>query len=208
MMSDLGEYSKLGPRTVLHWYDFLCPYCYVGQTKDAILTRHGLDVIDLPFQAHPDIPPGGVEVGPRTGAMYEMLDREAKEADLPLKWPPRLPDTRIALAAAEWTRQHHPAISVQLNKGLFAAHFALGEDLGDPAVIDRHASELGLDLGPLHAALADGSAEAAVDDAERLGGQLGVSGTPAWIIGGRLLSGLYPAAEFVRLAEYAMRASR
>jgi predicted DsbA family dithiol-disulfide isomerase len=207
-MTDIGNFSKLDPRTVLHWYDFLCPYCYIGQTRGAILTRHGLHVIELPFQAHPNIPPGGMEVGPRSGAMYQNLDGLAKEAGLPLKWPPRLPDTRIALAAAEWTRQHHPAISVQLNKDLFAAHFVLGEDLGDPAVIDRHLSELGLDLGPLHAALADGSAEAAVENAETLGRQLGVDGTPAWIVGGRLLSGLYPAAEFERVAEYAAQALR
>ena len=45
------------PRTVLHWYDFLCPFCYVGQSRTTILVRHGLDVIELPFQAHPDIPP-------------------------------------------------------------------------------------------------------------------------------------------------------
>lgn len=44
-------------RTVLHWYDFLCPFCCVGQSRTAILVRHGLDVIELPFQAHPDIPP-------------------------------------------------------------------------------------------------------------------------------------------------------
>jgi len=24
---------------VLHWYDFLCPFCYVGQHRTAILTR-------------------------------------------------------------------------------------------------------------------------------------------------------------------------
>jgi predicted DsbA family dithiol-disulfide isomerase len=42
--------------SVLHWYDFLCPFCYVGQSRTAILRRYGLDVIELPFQAHPDIP--------------------------------------------------------------------------------------------------------------------------------------------------------
>jgi hypothetical protein len=45
------------PRTVLHWYDLLCPFCYIGQHRTAILVRHGLDVIELPFQVHPEIPP-------------------------------------------------------------------------------------------------------------------------------------------------------
>src|SRR5215475_7379888 len=61
----------------LQWYDFDCPCCYVAQHRNAILVRHGLDVVELPFQPHPDIPPGGVAAGPRNGAMYCMLEREA-----------------------------------------------------------------------------------------------------------------------------------
>jgi predicted DsbA family dithiol-disulfide isomerase len=37
--------------TVLARYDFLCPSCYLGQHRNAVLTRRGLRVIDLPFAA-------------------------------------------------------------------------------------------------------------------------------------------------------------
>ena len=47
------------PRTVLHSYDFLCPFCYVGRHRTVILVRHGLEVMGLPFQAHPTFPPTG-----------------------------------------------------------------------------------------------------------------------------------------------------
>jgi predicted DsbA family dithiol-disulfide isomerase len=183
-------------RPVLHWYDFVCPFCYVGQQRTAILVGHGLRVIELPFQVHPDIPPGGIPAGPRGGPMYAMLEREAREAGLPLRWPPRLPNTRRALAAAEWARRHQPHAFPQLHRDLFRAHFALGEDLDDLAVIDRHAMEAGVDLVALHAALADGSAAEAVLDAESMGRRSGVQGTPAWLLAGRLISGLRPAAEF------------
>src|SRR5215472_15846829 len=188
-------------RTALHWYDFLCPFCYVGQHRTAILVRHGLHVVELPFQAHPDIAPGGIAAGPRNGPMYAMLEREAKEAGLPLRWPPRLPDTWRALAAAEWVRRHQPSGFPRLHRALVAAHFVLCEDLGDPAVIDRHASESGIDLAPLHSALADDSAAAAVTEAEMIGRKYGVQGTPAWLLGERLIAGLRPAPEFERLAE-------
>jgi len=193
--------GKMDPRTVLHWYDFLCPFCYVGQHRTAILVRHGLRVVELPFQAHPDIPLGGIPAGPRDGPIYAMLEREAEEAGLPLNWPARLPNTRRALAAAEWTRRHHPRASPQFHKGLFDAHFVLGEDLEDPAVIDRHASESGIEVAALHAALADDSAAAAVTEAEMIGRKYGVQGTPAWLVGERLIAGLRPAAEFERLAQ-------
>jgi predicted DsbA family dithiol-disulfide isomerase len=205
-MTELNEQLPLDdPRTVLHWYDFLCPFCYVGQSRDAILERHGLEVIELPFRAHPDVPPEGIEAGSRSGPMYGLLIREAKEAELSLNWPHHLPNTHTALAITEWVRRHHPDVSKQLNKDLFSAHFANGEDLGDPAVIDRHASALGVDLDDLHAALTDGSAEAAVEQAETIGRQFGVQGTPAWLISRQLITGLLSAAEFERLAENAAR---
>jgi predicted DsbA family dithiol-disulfide isomerase len=139
--------------------------------------------------------------------MYALLDREAREAGLPLRWPPRLPDTRRALAVAEWVRRRQPRSFPQLHRDLFAAHFVWGEDLGDPAVIDRHASALGIDLAALHAALADDSAVAAVMEAEVTGRNFGVQGTPAWLLTGRLMTGLRPAAEFERLTGLAMRLS-
>jgi 2-hydroxychromene-2-carboxylate isomerase len=146
-MADVARHTSEGRvrdlRTVLHWYDFLCPFCYVGQNRTAMLVRHGLDVIELPFHVHPEIPPAGIPVDPRSGPMYTNLEREAKEAGLPLNWPLRLPDTRRALAAAEWVRQHQPESFLQFHKDLFAAHFVLGEDLGNAAIVDRHASDLG-----------------------------------------------------------------
>jgi predicted DsbA family dithiol-disulfide isomerase len=187
--------------SVLHWYDFLCPFCYVGQSRTAILRRHGLDVVELPFQAHPDIPANGIPVGSRRGEMYSNLEREAKEAGLILNWPSRLPNTRHALAAAEWVRRHQPHMFTPFQKALFAAHFVAGEDLGNSAVIDRHAAELGIDLDAFHTAWLDGTALAAVNESETLGREQGVRGTPAWRIGQRLISGLLPASEFEHLAE-------
>jgi len=193
-------------RTNLHWYDFICPFCYVGQQRNAILVRSGLQLIELPFQAHPDIPPGGIPAGPRTGSTYAMLEREATAAGLPLSWPPRIPNSRLALEAAEWVRRHQPAAFFRLRQDLFAAHFALGENLGDPAVIDRHASESGVDLAALHDALGDGSAAASVKEAELAGIRSGVEGTPAWRIGDRLIMGLRPEKYFEQLATEAMKA--
>jgi predicted DsbA family dithiol-disulfide isomerase len=202
-MKDIADESALanGTNRVLHWYDFLCPFCYVGQQRNSILEAHGFEVVDLPFQAHPDIPPGGRAVGPRSGAMYERIEEEARTAGLPLVWPDRLPDTRMALAAAEWTRQHAPQSFPALEKGLFAAHFALGENLGDRKVIDRHAIEAGVDIAAMHAALESGGAYGLVDRAEAMGHSVGIRGTPAWLIGGRLIPGLYPREQFERLAQ-------
>lgn len=187
--------------TALNWYDVICPFCYVAQQRNRILVQHGFHLIELPFQIHPDIPAGGIPAGSRTGPMYAMLEREAEEAGLPLRWPQHLPNTRRALAAAEWTRRRHPHAFPKLRGDLFAAHFALGEDLEDPNIIARHALEAGIDIDILNDALADGTAMRAVAEAETLGRKYSVNGTPAWQLGKQLISGLRPAAEFERFAE-------
>ncbi|OBG94348.1 hypothetical protein A5697_26445 [Mycobacterium sp. E3251] len=192
------------PRTVLHWYDFICPFCYIGQSRSALLVEAGLEVISLPFQAHPDIPAGGLVIGPRRGPRSEMLEREAAAEGLVLNWPDRIPNSRSALAAAEWVRRNQPAAFDELQRGLYQAHFALGEDIEDQQVIDRHAVKAGVDPGALHTALADGTAYAAVDLLERTGQQCGVCGTPAWLLGGRLVAGLVPMSEFERIAHDAL----
>ncbi|WP_263419606.1 DsbA family oxidoreductase [Terriglobus albidus] len=199
-LRDIEDRLK-NPETVLHWYDLLCPFCYIGQHRTGILVEHGLQVMELPFQAHPEIPPEGTPAGPRIGPMYSHLEHEAKAAGLPLHWPARLPDTRRALAAAEWVRRHQPEKFPQFHKDLFAAHFVHNENLGDPMVIERYAAALGIDLERLNTALSDGSALWAVTESEMLGREYGVRGTPAWLIGHQLISGALPPAEFERLAD-------
>ena len=192
------------PRTVLHWYDFICPFCYIGQRRNAILRRAGLRVVELAFQIHPDIPHGGIAAGAREGPMYVSLEREAKDAGLPLHWPARLPNTRTALAAAEWVRRYQPVSFAEFHKQLFAAHFALGQDLEDRSILDQHASSADVDLAALHTALEDGSAERFVNDTETLGRKHGVQGTPAWFLSPRLITGLRSKAVFEQFAEQAL----
>lgn len=188
-------------REVLHWYDFVCPFCYVGQARNEIFERHGLRVTDLPFEAHPDIPPGGRSMSAREGPMYEFIEREARAAGLSLKWPSRLPNTRMALAAAEWARVHAPDAFPAFQKALFAAHFARGEDVGDRTTIMRYAGESGVDASGMAAALDDGSAYRLVDRSEARARKVGVRGTPAWLVAGGLIAGLQPKEQFESLAQ-------
>ena len=187
--------------TVMHWYDFICPFCYIAQDRNDILIRHGLRVVEMPFQAHPEIPERGVFFGRRSGPTYTHLKAEATAAGLTLNWPLRLPNTRRSLAVAEWVRQNQPELFAPLQRTLFAAHFALGEDLGDPNVLDKYAIQMGVDLEGLHRALEDGSAVAFVTESERIGRQLGVRGTPAWFVRGELIEGLLSSTEFLHFAE-------
>lgn len=189
----------------LHWYDFICPFCYVGQHRSNILEKQGLHVTELPFQAHPEIPASGMAMGPRTGPMYQLLEREAKEAGLVINWPPWLPNTRYALAVTEWVRRHQPELFPSLQHDLFQAHFVNGEDLGSKDLVHRYVKENGINLDEARRAIDDGSAYKAVEDSEELARSLGASGTPAWLINDELIVGLRPAVEFTAFAEMQRR---
>ncbi|SDR62344.1 Predicted dithiol-disulfide isomerase, DsbA family [Rhizobiales bacterium GAS191] len=195
-MADLREAA---PDTIWHWYDLICPFCYVARDRNRLLARGGFTLIELPFEAHPEIPPAGVLAGPRSSPSHAYLEREAAAAGLPLDWPPRLPNSRHALAAAEWVRRHAKQAFPGFQAALFAAHFAHGEDIGDAGTLARHAAAEGVDVAALQQALTNGSALANVTRSEHLARRHGVHGTPAWVILGTLVSGLRPRDEFAML---------
>ena len=43
------QHSMRNPRAVLHWYDFLRPFRYIGQSRNAVLVQHGFH-LELTFQ--------------------------------------------------------------------------------------------------------------------------------------------------------------
>jgi predicted DsbA family dithiol-disulfide isomerase len=118
-----------------------------------------------------------------------------------------LPNSRCALAVAEWARRYTPKAASRLYRSLFAAHFAYGEDIGDRTVVERHASDAGIPLPALRAALANGSAFQAVTRAEHFARKHGVSGTPAWLVGDHLIAGLRGRADFEAAASSRVRSA-
>jgi predicted DsbA family dithiol-disulfide isomerase len=183
-------------RTAWHWFDFICPFCYVARSRNEIVSRSGFLLVELPFQVHSEIPAEGVVMGPRSGEMYERLEREAHDAGLPLRWPSRVPNSHHALAVAEWVRRYYPGAFTALYKQLFLSHFGLGEDVGDVALVDHYAVRAGADATLMRRAMVDGTANAAVEEPELAAQRVGIAGTPAWLVEGRLLNGLKPKALF------------
>ena len=172
------------------WYDLTCPFCYVAQSRNKILQANGYNVISLPFQAHPEIPAEGLYMGKRKGPMYELLQKEATEANLPLCWPERLPNSRYALALAEQVRRHHPDLFPAVKERLYAAHFALNEDLGSMEFVDGCLNRLGIRKQETKEWIESGQAFEDLRASQENAQRIGVTGTPAWMLDGRLIVGL------------------
>jgi hypothetical protein len=99
-----GTWNVMTIGPVLHWFDFICPFCYIAQDRNRILRHAGVAVLDLPLQIHPEIGPGGAAGPARVGPMYEQLAAAAGEAGLELTWSSRVAYSRPALVAAERVR--------------------------------------------------------------------------------------------------------
>jgi protein-disulfide isomerase len=71
----------------------------------------------------------------------------------------------------------------------------------DPASLEKYAQELKLDMGKWKAAFETHKYAAQIDAEMKQGAEVGVSGTPATFINGRLLSGAVPFSEFQKIAD-------
>lgn len=173
------------------WSDYLCPWCYVGQARDAVFARHGVTVVHLPFELHPEIPPEGRSVRPdgRLAPTFDRIDEACAEAGLPFRRPTRMPNTRRALATAEWVRTNHADAFATVHRELFAAHFARGDALDDAAVLDAILSAAGVDPDPVRDAVESGRAGASVDASMAEARDLGVTSTPTWLLGDLAIPG-------------------
>jgi predicted DsbA family dithiol-disulfide isomerase len=182
--------------TIEHWFDFICPYCYLAQDRNRILRAHGIQVAEHALQIHPEIGPGGTFVGPRSGPSYEFLAREAEAAGLPLRWMDRIPYSRPALTGFEWLHNTQPEAAERFAEAVFTAYFADGLDIESDDLLVTLAEGIGGDANGLRAALASTAATDGLAASAVLARTFGVNSTPTWVAGGEKVSGLRPRQWF------------
>jgi len=111
--------------------------------------------------------------------------------DFPLDGHPgAVPAARAARCAAEQGKfwEYH--------RGLMTAPGPL-----DAADLARRASTLRLDGSSFDSCLSSGRHDGAIQASLRQGEELGVTGTPAYFVNGRMLSGARPIEDFAELVE-------
>jgi predicted DsbA family dithiol-disulfide isomerase len=151
-------------------------------------------VTALPYELHPRIPIGGVSLRERWGArydeatsMYQRIEAECDAVGLPFRRPERIPNTRRALQTAEHVRRTVPAAFDHLDRALFTAHFVEQRDIGDPDVLDDLVAAAGADAAAVRAAVDGGTTHAALVESMDTARDVGVTGTPSWLLDQQLL---------------------
>lgn len=192
--------------------DPVCPWCFIGheRLKRALAARPGVAVrlIWRPFRLNPDMPEDGMDRrayyeakfgGPEAAdRVIARIEAAAAEDGLTLelgrirRQPQTLDAHRLTRLAREEGRD------TALAEALFRRFFLSHQDIGDRTALAEAATEAGLDPAALDRLDAgEARAETLAEEAEARA--LGISGVPAYILGGRrLVSGAQPAEAWLR----------
>ena len=184
------------------WSDYICPWCYLGRDRTALLVSMGCDVELLPYELHPDLPLAGraVRPGGRLAAVHDDIARQCAEVGMPFRAPTHVPNSRRALETAEVVRAAAPESFAELDDALFSAHFVDGRDIGDPVVLDEVVEAAGGDASAVRSRVEAGGGRTAVDASMARAIDHGVGGTPAWLFGDDLvIPGAQPRELFTRI---------
>ncbi len=184
--------------------DLVCPWCWLGLRRIRAAIAHvpelEIELLFRPYELDPTIPKAGVDYkdymrqrlggtgepdeSPDTSrfrAMRDALEQYGAEEDIPFRFASitRRPNSFDAHRLVRWAQGQRVGAAVK--EALFAAYFAHGEDIGDPAVLSRIAGENGLD-GDIVAKLLAGEADVAeVRDEAELFRRMGIAGVPTYI---------------------------
>jgi len=156
-----------------------------------------VDATWLPYELHPEIPLEGMTreeyFPPAYLARIESAPwvAMAEEEGLTMKRGGRLINTRLALSAAEFAREH--GLYREMHLALFRAYW---EKTGDIASLEGQkaiATEVGLDAEAMAAELEAGRYEEVLDANRREATGVGINGIPAHVFGARyLVMGAHP----------------
>jgi len=127
--------------------------------------------------------------------MYEGLRRSGKEYGIEFGDVTILANSKKAFEASEFAREQGKYD--EFHEGLFYAYFTEVRNIGDVEVIMDVASKTGLDTVSLKEALDSGKYLSVLQGVTREARQLGYSGVPAFVIGGKYsITGVQPIVVF------------
>ncbi len=159
----------------------------------------------LPFELHPEAPVEGIPREAyfgraRSQAMHDHLQTIADSVGLKMESRDVIINSRRALAAAEFAREHGKFD--EMHHALFKAHWELSAKLEDVDDLVRIGETIGLDGAELRRAIEDGRYEPVIDQTRQEAESVGINAIPAHVFGGRyLVVGAQPYETFRQVLE-------
>ncbi|WMJ70082.1 DsbA family oxidoreductase [Stenotrophomonas sp. 24(2023)] len=195
--------------------DVVCPWCWIGKHR----FQRGLELLGAdapalevhwqPFQLDPDADATPVPLrqayarkfgsAERTEQILGQTQAAARSEGLPMDF--NQGQVRVTTLPAHrllWLAGQH-GVQDAVGEALFAAHFAQGQNLADPAVLVQAGAAGGLDAAEVQQMLAGDRGLAEVEAGLAQAQALGISSVPTFVIDGRwAISGAQPPEAFAQ----------
>lgn len=169
------------------WYEFASNYSYLSVMRISDLAQQaGVEVIWKPFLLGPIFKAQGWDTSPfnlypaKGRYMIRDMQRITASRGLPFVMPPTFPANglkaaRLALIGADegWIEP--------FTKAIFEAEFGRGEDIAQPAVLEKALAGLGLDAASLMARAEDPVIKQRLKDQTAEAQSRGIFGAPSFI---------------------------
>jgi len=203
--------------TIQVTYDFICPWCWIGEENlERALATLGFStdhpIQFLPYQLNPDMPVPGMDrkayrsgkfgSWARSQAMDAQVTHAGKAVGLGFHYE-RVEKTPNALAAHRliWREQRAGKGVSFLVKAIFKAYFGEGRDIGDLDVLADIAGETGLDRQAIVDFLHTDEGTAEVLRLEEQSKASGVRSVPTIQIADDVISGAQPSEIMIQILE-------
>ena len=181
--------------TIDFYFDFSSSYSYLALPGIAKLADdHGLNfawkpiVLGAIFQAHSHAPP--VPDTPKGRYVWHDVERSAKAAGLPYRWPQPFPFNGITASRIFWHLEDSDADkAVEWAKAVFHKSYGEGRDCSNPEVLADVATSLGHNAQTLLATATDDAVKARLKDITGEAMERGVFGAPTFFAGDEMFWG-------------------
>jgi predicted DsbA family dithiol-disulfide isomerase len=202
----------MNPIQVQVTYDFICPWCWIGQHHlrmaiELAALPMPVELHYLPFELNPDMPKEGVSRQEyRTRKFGSWGRAQAKDAEVALVGKRSgaefnydrvmvTPNTRTAHRMMRFADAHGTVAQVALlHEAVYSAYFREGRDIGSIDVLVDLAADGGFDGDAVRAYLSTGQGEQEVVAAEHQAHADGIHAVPNFDIGHQRVSGAQPPA--------------
>ncbi len=210
------------------WSDVVCPWCYIGKRRleralETFAHADEVEVVYRSFELDPSAPKdatepvvdvlarkyGGGVANARAmmARVSEVATAEGLEYHLDRTLRGNTVDAHRLLHLA--LDEHGPRVQGDLKEALLAAYFTRGEDVADPVVLRKVATEVGLDPARVDQVLQGDEYEAAVRDDVAQARALGATGVPFFVVDRRYgVAGAQPVGVLLDVLDKAWAESR
>jgi predicted DsbA family dithiol-disulfide isomerase len=197
-------------------YDFICPWCWIGQRNlAAALTETGLDgVVSIryvPFELNPSMPVEGMD---RRSYRTRKFGSWAHSQEMDVQVAAagafagvqfnydkvlRTPNTRLAHRLMQFAQESNEAQkTAALYRAIYAAYFSEGRDIGSLDALIAIAADHGFDADTVRRYLLSGAGNDKVDAARERADARGIQSVPTTVIDGDAISGAQPPVVFTQ----------